>query len=345
MADRADAFLASLHPMAAAAAQSADSGAGAGNGDGQDSAREADAESIGPFVANPLSFSKTLLPMVRQCVQAANQLPSDPDFAPLAALLPRGKLEAVRARLCSTIESLAAAYETQIGADQQSLADVTDADDAMERVVEMTDHIIEGVDDCVDQIKRINRYAGTQANYTYRDPHARKRPARRSSGGGSALASDTVLEKPQKYFEDKIDNSHAPFVPKYAGAVLTGYHSDARTDRQSRSPGSTNPNASPQKAALVAQHLADNHGVDVATIHSQVPGSVAGGAAAVAPHPFAVAIDEVVAGTAAAAEADLRVDSESSGGTTSAATYAAQRLMLDIKAGDEQAPKDLESVP
>lgn len=123
-----------------------------------------DAET-GPFVRSPLDFSKSLMSAVKQCVQAANRLPSESEFEYLASMLPPGKMQAVRAKLSATIESLASAYGTEIGVRPQA-----DTDDAMERLVDMTDHIIEDVDDCVDQIKRINRYAGKQANYTYKDP-------------------------------------------------------------------------------------------------------------------------------------------------------------------------------
>eukprot|EP01051_Picozoa_sp_SAG22_P008870 SAG22_NODE_703_length_7779_cov_3.032161_3_plen_275_part_01 len=194
--DAAAQFMAANDPgAAAAAAASADAG-----------------QDAGPFVTDPSRFAKTMMPAVRGCVQAANKLPSDAEFEYVASMLPPGKLDQVRTRLCATIESLASVYSMQIGAQAQA-----DTDDAMERMVDMTDHIIEDVDDCMDQLKRINRYAGTQANYTYRDPHARKRPPRRSGGSAmSSVNSDTVADKPQKFFEDKIDNSaNTPFVPKH----------------------------------------------------------------------------------------------------------------------------------
>ena len=84
-------------------------------------------------------------------------------------------------------------------------------------------------DDCVDvcagidEIKGVNKYSAAQQSkeVVYQDPHARKR--RRSSAqtftaGATAEQNDSVREKPQKYFEDKVDNSHAPFVSKFKRA-------------------------------------------------------------------------------------------------------------------------------
>lgn len=72
----------------------------------------------------------------------------------------------------------------------------------------------------IDEIKGINKYSAAQRGkeIVFQDPHARKR--RRSSAqaftpGATAAQTDSVREKPQKHFEDEIDNSHAPFVSKF----------------------------------------------------------------------------------------------------------------------------------
>ena len=72
----------------------------------------------------------------------------------------------------------------------------------------------------IDEIKGINKYSAAQREkeVVYHDPHARKRrrsSAQASTPGATAAQNDSVREKPQKHFEDKIDNSHAPFVPKF----------------------------------------------------------------------------------------------------------------------------------
>lgn len=78
----------------------------------------------------------------------------------------------------------------------------------------------------IDEIKGINKYSAAQQRneVVYQDPHARKR--RRSSAqattpGATAAQTDSIREKPQKYFEDKIDNSHAPFVSKFEAPTST----------------------------------------------------------------------------------------------------------------------------
>eukprot|EP01043_Picozoa_sp_COSAG02_P019589 COSAG02_NODE_948_length_15709_cov_67.728700_16_plen_711_part_00 len=84
----------------------------------------------------------------------------------------------------------------------------------------------ESVSAGIDEIKGINKYSAAQQGneVVYQDPHARKR--RRSSAqattpGATAEQTDSVREKPQKYFEDKIDNSHAPFVSKFEASSST----------------------------------------------------------------------------------------------------------------------------
>ena len=69
----------------------------------------------------------------------------------------------------------------------------------------------------MDEIKEVNRYSGQQEHkIVYRDPHARKR--RRHSGSSTTATADSVQEKPQQFFDDKVDNSHALFAPKFANS-------------------------------------------------------------------------------------------------------------------------------
>lgn len=72
----------------------------------------------------------------------------------------------------------------------------------------------------IDEVKGINKYSAAQRakEVVYVDPHARKRrrssAAQEKTAGATAEQVDSVREKPQKYFEDKIDNSHEPHTPK-----------------------------------------------------------------------------------------------------------------------------------
>ena len=60
-----------------------------------------------------------------------------------------------------TINKLAAAYGRELG-----LRPGPDPDDeAMDQLVDLTDHLVEDVDDCLDQMKGINRYAGGQVAF------------------------------------------------------------------------------------------------------------------------------------------------------------------------------------
>ena len=172
--------------------------------------------------AQPAAFVRALMGSLKATVQAAQRLPGEAEFEYQASLVKsKDALHSGTARLCALVERSAATW----GAGLQ-LRPGSDPDDAFETLVDVTDAIFEDVDDCVDEIKGVNKYSAQQREreVVYHDPHVRKR--RRSSNtrpaGETAAQSDSVREKPQKHFEDKVDNTHAPFVPKFKRAGQAG---------------------------------------------------------------------------------------------------------------------------
>ena len=162
-----------------------------------------------PFMVSP--SSQASVPRIKPSPQTVLQ----------TLVKSKDALHSGTARLCALVERSAATW----GAGLQ-LRPGSDPDDAFETLVDVTDAIFEDVDDCVDEIKGVNKYSAQQREreVVYHDPHVRKR--RRSSNtrpaGETAAQSDSVREKPQKHFEDKVDNTHAPFVPKIKRAGQAG---------------------------------------------------------------------------------------------------------------------------
>ena len=197
-------------------------------------------DDVPALVRDPSMCVKTLMRQILQTVKTSQGLPNATDFAFQASLLSsREGLEAVSTHVCALVRRTAAAC----GINVVDLQPGGDPDDAFESLVEATDEAIEVVGDCMDEIAGVNRHSAAQSGtIEYRDPHARRRrhSAGIAQGGASAQQqADSVREKPQKFFSDKIDNSHAPFVPKYTrphGAGSTGAAEStavAKSDRSS----------------------------------------------------------------------------------------------------------------